>query len=370
MSVGILTFHNANNYGAELQAYALRTTIDGLGCDVELVDYRCPSVTANEHPHLLGPAESLAHPVLALYRLAIYPGLLGRWREFERFRREHQSYGPHITDPGELAERYETVVVGSDQVWNPEITRDDGMFLLEGVEEGSLRRVAYAASFGYESISPAWAERCNRALPAFFALSTREHEGARIVEDVVGRTAKVVLDPTLLPDRAAWERVAAPRAIEGDYVFCYIVLEREATLRAARGIARRLSLELVVIDCGLPIRRRGCRDMSQASPETFLSLVRHARLVVTSSFHGLALSLALGTEARYVLSGDARNKNSRIRSLARTARVEGWEITSSQSAAEALEADAVDFDEIDAALQIAREDSLGFLADALEGASL
>lgn len=367
MTVGILTFCNTNNYGAELQAYALRKTIEGMGYEVELIDYRCPSVTAGEQPHLSDPVETFKHPRIALYRLGVYPGLVKRSRAFERFRREHQRYGPHIIEPRELEQRYETVVVGSDQVWNPEITMDDGMFLLEGLGDKGPRRVAYAASFGFESISDAWAERCRRALPAFAALGVREHEGAKIIESATGRIAETVLDPTLLLNRASWESVAAPPMIERRYVFTYIVQERSSTIRAARAIARYLGIELVAVDCGGMFCYRGCRTMSHVSPEEFLSLVRHADLVVTSSFHGLALSLSLGTEARFVLSSHVRNKNSRICSLARTAHVETWEIDHSGDAGDAFRSKHVNFDAIDVALSRARQASLSFLEHALQG---
>lgn len=37
--VGILTYHRSINYGAMLQAYALRYTIQKLGYKVEVIDY-------------------------------------------------------------------------------------------------------------------------------------------------------------------------------------------------------------------------------------------------------------------------------------------------------------------------------------------
>ena len=40
MIVGILTLHNAINYGATLQALALQKYIEELGVDVEIIDYR------------------------------------------------------------------------------------------------------------------------------------------------------------------------------------------------------------------------------------------------------------------------------------------------------------------------------------------
>ena len=40
MKIGILTFHRAINYGAVLQCYALYTTLQSMGHDVEIIDYR------------------------------------------------------------------------------------------------------------------------------------------------------------------------------------------------------------------------------------------------------------------------------------------------------------------------------------------
>ena len=50
MRIGILTFHNANNYGAVLQAYCLQETLRRIGFDVEIVDYRNPLIESRMHP--------------------------------------------------------------------------------------------------------------------------------------------------------------------------------------------------------------------------------------------------------------------------------------------------------------------------------
>ena len=41
--VGILTFSNSYNYGAALQAYALKTVIDELGYEASIIDYTIKS---------------------------------------------------------------------------------------------------------------------------------------------------------------------------------------------------------------------------------------------------------------------------------------------------------------------------------------
>lgn len=44
--IGILTLHNAVNYGAILQTYALQHSLDLLGIENEIIAYECPKVTA------------------------------------------------------------------------------------------------------------------------------------------------------------------------------------------------------------------------------------------------------------------------------------------------------------------------------------
>lgn len=43
MKIGILTFHEADSYGAVLQAYALQQTVRGLGAESEFVQIQKPA---------------------------------------------------------------------------------------------------------------------------------------------------------------------------------------------------------------------------------------------------------------------------------------------------------------------------------------
>ena len=40
LEIGIITFHASHNYGSMLQAYALQSTLQGLGADVTIINYR------------------------------------------------------------------------------------------------------------------------------------------------------------------------------------------------------------------------------------------------------------------------------------------------------------------------------------------
>ncbi len=69
MKVGILTFQNANNYGAALQAFALCSTVRKLGYSAELIDYKNSSVTEYENPRLPHLSETITNPVGSVFRL-------------------------------------------------------------------------------------------------------------------------------------------------------------------------------------------------------------------------------------------------------------------------------------------------------------
>lgn len=50
MKIGILTLHRANNYGAALQCYALQCTLQSLGYDAWVIDYRQPDTERSYRP--------------------------------------------------------------------------------------------------------------------------------------------------------------------------------------------------------------------------------------------------------------------------------------------------------------------------------
>ena len=355
MRVGILTFHDTNNYGAELQAYALCETVEGLGCEAELVDYRNPAVARAETPARPTLGQLAAHPRSSLIRLAAYPYLARRRAAFAGFRARCQKTGPRMEGQCEMAARYDAVVVGSDQVWNPAITGGDLTYFLP--DPAPFRKVAYAASFGGQALPEGFAPLCRAALAGFDAVGVREASGCEVVRAVAGRRAERVLDPTLLLGLGRWRELAGPPPVDGGYVLAYLVAECEQALSYARRAARAMGARLVVVECYSVVpalRIEG--NMSDISPEGFVSLVAHASLVVTSSFHGLALSLALGVEVRFSLDASRGNRSSRLTELAELAGVGDCAVP---------EADAsrrIDFAAVARRLSRARERSLAFLA--------
>lgn len=369
--VGILTFQNANNYGAALQAFALCSTVRKLGCSAELVNYENPSVTDGEKPRLPYFSELIKNPVNYVFRLATVKAFSRRKIAFDSFNVKHKLIGQAVKTQADIENKYDVVIVGSDQVWNPVITGGDTTYFLPQVDSTRLGKMAYAASFGYESFPSNLAKQCGKALANFDCIGVRETEGSALVRTLSGADSSVVLDPTLLFRKADWEEVIASGPIresilelaeqDRGYVFVYIAAERSKTISFARRVAKQRNLNIVLIRGyrDLPVICCG-KDVSYVSLEEFLFLIQHASLVVTSSFHGYALSLALEKDVYFSLVNGRNSKNSRLLSLAKITKTEDRNIANQISLC------SIDYSAVSKRIEVERQRSLSFLQCGLE----
>ena len=361
MKTGILTICHTLNYGAELQAYALQRVIEKLGYNVEVIDYRNKLIADRESAHLPNIKRVIRHPVLSLYQTIGLPDRQQREREFKEFNSEYIRSSPPYLRLVEFADKYDAVIVGSDQVWNMECTGNDLTFFLVGGIEDRVNKIAYAASFGGCSFPVAYTETCGRALRSFSRIGVREDAGTGIVRSLCNREAVVVLDPTLLLEKSEWEQLARSSSVaDRDYIFVYIVSEREKTLWYARTLAKKMRCDLIVIDCyGGPRIFDRAEFWQSAGPQDFLGLIKNARGVVTSSFHGLALSLVLNKDVYYSLDRKLSNANRRLQHLAEMTCITSHAITDD------MVERPIDFDVVNRNIAAAKEESIRFLSDAL-----
>ena len=312
--VGVLTIAHTCNYGAELQAYALCRTIEGLGYPCELIDYSCPTVIKRETPHP-PKLRAIRHPKSYLSTWLLLRARKQKYEVFKAFDSEMMPYGPKVADASEIAARYGTVVVGSDQTWNGPITGWDRTFLLHDPVCEGMRKLAYAASFGDMEIGEQERELYRRSLSKFDALSTREASGVATIEGLGIHGACNVLDPTLLLTAEEWRSIAVAPPVEGPYVLAYLVGEFEQSLRTAKNVASKLGIPLVVSNVWSARFRPGLITLNTITPPEFLGLVANAEVVVTSSFHGACFSILFEKNFRCVLREGVGRTVSRIGEL-------------------------------------------------------
>ena len=294
MRTGLITFHFAHHYGAQLQALATMRAIQSLGHDCEIIDYRLPHTTrTNQLFKKSGGVRGMASDAhTALH----YGAFQRRFRRFEAFVAEEMALSPRRYTAFEQLRAdppaYDVYVAGSDQIWNPYIFQDkqfDPSFLLGFVREG--RRIAYAPSLGVPELPEDKAEELRRFLTPFSALSVREKRGQVLLREAAGRDARVVLDPTLLLTGEDWGELAAAPKRQGPYILCYFVSDPGEAVPYALALSARTGWPIVQL-AGARRKIDGAAELVfDAGPREFLGLFRHASAVVTNSFHGAAFSL-------------------------------------------------------------------------------
>lgn len=321
-TIGIVTIFDADNYGAELQAYALPEVLRAWGHEARLVDYpfyKSPRfrMTRRAWPVLpLTPGQWVRewgmaartwlwrrlHPRVAARRAANF----AHFRERIPRTRLYDTFDALLRDPPSC----EVYLTGSDQVWNPRMGATLRPYFLDFLPEGA-RRLAYAASFGVPEVSAATAEQYHRWLARYEAVGCREPAGVALMGRLCPECPAVaVLDPTLLLGAEAWRRVARlPEGMAGKrYLLVYELVPAPALWAVARRWAARLGVGIVCLSGGAGgTRRAGVRTVADAGPEAFVALFAQAEAVVTTSFHGTVFSLLFRRPFISVVPAKMRN---------------------------------------------------------------
>ena len=291
MKVGILTFHRAHNCGAMLQNYALQTVLRRLGAEPETIDFNAIG-EERRFPRFSGLTfrQCIRRMIEFVLSVGTYDLRLAR---FNRFRRRNIKTTARIVT-GELPLDFDFYVVGSDQVFQPNLVKQyRNEFLLEGIPPD--KRISYAASFGYDSLPEEFRVAYKDDLSWFHAISVREESGARIIKKELGLDVpvEVVLDPTLLLDSAEYEEIETRVRVPEKYVLVYSIGGADAKLRdVANDVANRMNAKVIFVNaCRRSYFRTPHDDLLAISPDRLLYLIRHAAYVVTTSFHGVAFSL-------------------------------------------------------------------------------
>ena len=318
MKIGILSFPNMTSYGCSLQMYALYRAVEQTGAKAEIINYRNEYMKARRHTSAGNGKSSFKTALRLSVSKAIHLRQILAFRKFERRMVLHPA--KEISNKRELTEvskRYDGVICGSDQVWNPMITDTDLSFFLDFCAPDT-KRLAYAPSFGISEFTDAFTEKILPELNRFDYLSVREDVGARYVEAIAKRQAEVVLDPTFLISQKEWSELEKPHKMaKGKYIFCFPVRKSAALIKFGRELAEKKNAMLIVAEGNmltlLRNKDRRIRYALDLSPEEWLYLLHHAECVVTNSFHGAAFSIHYQKD--FYLECSSSKANSRLEQL-------------------------------------------------------
>lgn len=309
-TVAIVTIYDSNpNYGNKLQNYASVQILKKMGYKVRTL------ITEPQSSVILIRIKCLINAILGYKFRSKKTQLV--WKKQIRFQKFNEKY----LNPDDAyikknsVGNYDFYCIGSDQVWNPEgFERHDfkkDLFLLTFTS--SEKKVCMAPSFGVETLPCKWIEWFKEQLSTYKYLSVREEAGAKIIGELTGKKANVVIDPTLMVEKNEWLKIAKkPNVFPDDaYVLTYFIGGMRSDVRKQlEEYALEKNLKVYnLLDVSQP-------DLYITDPCEFLYLISHASLVLTDSFHACVFSILFSIPF-YVYNrlGVEESMNSRIDTL-------------------------------------------------------
>lgn len=286
--IGIVTFHRAHNYGAVLQAYALNKVIENLGYDVGFVDVQHENIAEG---YRLIPKINVNKPLFTAKGYIHF--LLDPLRKIKRSKGFNNFIKCNFKlIPVNQENNIDIIVLGSDQIWNPEYTNgfvDFHFGKIDGLK--SRKVVSYAASMGKTVLDQEQKKIFNELINDIDVLGVREQSLQKLLEDEFDIKAMLNLDPTLLLDREDWNYIAKPLSTKDDeYILVYEVQANDLTKYAVDKISKQLGLKVIYLAAKSNFKIPS-NYISDASPEQFLHLFNNAKFVITTSFHGTVFSI-------------------------------------------------------------------------------
>lgn len=292
MKIGILTFHRAINYGAVLQCYALYSTLNGMGHDVEVIDYRPTYI--ERYRKLLGFSfqKNIFAEVRSIFRdLLLYKERKDAINNFDEFL-GLMRFSPIVRDGQDISvQKYDVIISGSDQVWNRRITGDYwDKFYWGQFNHAGTKFASYAASFGGLPTKD-MDEEIKEMLHNIDAVSVRENDMAEYLCNL-GLEVRLCVDPTILVNEDVFIDLAQEPA-DSNYILVYALKDRVKAVSWAKKIQEKVHMEIIVLGGNISGKTnygKGVRLVQGLSPCQFLGYFKKADYVVNASFHGTIFS--------------------------------------------------------------------------------
>ena len=303
-----MTFHAIINYGSALQAYAMQEGIAKCGVKTEIIDYQ-PQGDASSKARLQKNwkklfsikkwKQYLTRRFITERKFYADPKRAARRAErFYAFQAENFRLSERITDNDNLAciqDRYDALVCGSDQIWNPTYVGHDLSYFLDFAGDDA-KRIAYAPSIAVMELPAEYKNEMREQLDKFAQISVREAQSVSVVQKLTGRQAAVVVDPTLLLRWEDWQAIEKAPDIaytKEPYIFCYFLGPNPEYRTFVDQLKQLTGRRIVNVSC---VELKVFRDYGDVTcddigPSEFVYLIHHADYVCTDSFHGTVFSM-------------------------------------------------------------------------------
>lgn len=356
MKLGIFTFHCAHNYGAVIQCYALQEYLKSLGHVVYVIDYR-PTYLVNYYKKYKRCYWSegknrinsiFVESIRFLYRE-------GRYKAFQSFINNRLQLYPYKI--GDDFSDFDAILLGSDQIWNPDITGKsfDPVFFGEGI---ACKKIAYAASNKNYTLTHEEKDYYVKSLLNLDHIGVRESTLQHLLQPLTEKKVYLNVDPTLLAGDILFKDLDITQGFKHKYVLIYEITSHKNVYEMAKKYALSNQYKLKELNSKIIETRLRERDQT-ASPEKWIRYIKHAEMVVTTSFHGVAVSILLKNKFFYVRQNNPDDY--RIESLLNQLNLQDRIIEPT----EIISDTPIDYSSVNKNLELIRKDSEKYIAESL-----
>lgn len=366
MKIGILTFFNAHNYGAVLQAYALKNYVSSLGHNCIIINYRNKYIE-KAYPYRLkprirkkdfiNPKRFRANKKEIDIWLSSRKSWTVQYRKFEDFINSYLLDGMRGSWKEQI-NQCDLILFGSDQIWEKNITGPkDKIFI--GDFQTKATKVCYAASCYSEQ--SAIDDNLIQSLRNFKNISVRENKLAEMIKSRLGKNyeVEVVVDPVFLPDRSIYYSfLTEPKCSKQSYILFYLVSESEELSKISEYLRIKCNKNILEIHYYKNKNQNNVWQRADVGPQEFVELIKNAEYIFTNSFHGTAFSMIFHKQFIVV------NHNIRIHNLLYTVGLESREILSLEEFIN-MDDSEIPYEEVQAKINQMLEISKQFLYRAL-----
>lgn len=389
MKIGIVTYVKCDNYGAELQAYAIQYIYNKLGYNAEILDLEKQNKNIALSMSTIVPSiinRFKTYGLKAPYKiLQLVLDVIQRKKTEKRFaleiEKKHQLYVKFFDEEIKHSSKYYTLksvyiddmpydvfVAGSDQIWNYMHTDFLDVYFLGFANRFHAKKIAYAASLSVPDIPIRLQSDYKKYFENMDYIGVRELNGKEIVEKYSKKKATVVLDPTLLIGKDEWKINIANEIKKGEkYVLIYTLSGSKYIYNLAKSIAKRIGDDCRIVNIKSDfksVKEDGIEHLYQVGPKEWVGLIMDAVYVVTDSFHGTAFSINFNIPFTTLLNPSS-NMNSRALSILEITRLKE-RIIYDDGSNQLPKTLVVDYDKVNPIIEAWREKSINYIHESLK----
>lgn len=363
--IGIITYHNAINYGAALQSKALfdYLTINYQNCEFEIINYvndkianskKIKSIIKNKKFNSKQKFKQILGTLMTSIQV----------RRFKKYLK-NVKYSRIYTNKNikDIENIYDFFIIGSDQVWNYKINNNDDNYLLDFIKN-KKRVFTYASSLGLSKIDEEHKNKFKKTIAFYNKISMREKEGKDLVEKITERDITLVLDPVFLM-LSSWKKNYASKyknkKIVTLYLFNteYIKISNQIIKNKPEYLIDKINGNITFSD----FFKKNVKVGTTYGPEEFLKSIVNSSFILTDSFHCVAMSIIFHKDFVVFLDNKIMETNSRMHNLLKIAGLED-RIYDSKVDIEKLK--PIDWNKVDENIKSYREDSVKYIEEIIK----